>query len=1132
MKHLNGRVCTYLQVILISAYLFTIKADIVIHITHPWAKSDPVRLTTDLLFQCSETNYYPGEKLMKEGNSWYSFAFSSIDKSSTEILKLVSIIPDEYNYFANDSSYSGTEDFPLNMSTIFEDHPEANEVWITVSSSKADPVFSFTPPPGKVIYFFNPWSLGAPRIDIKGLGIIRMRYVADHCGWFNYNYPGPTDSLLIRFINSLDSAVYSANGLSDGDYIDLADQISKRDTIWILGNQEPDNAPGFSDKFPSIRGDCSTISLAVVLRDKAEAHPDFQSEDCNGTKYGMVEKRLGSNGKPVPTDTSCASHIDDWFLPETLTDGYTNERCFNLTLGKNEEGLYQHDTNAFFPLDDFKFLDEDGKIDNPNYSPGYSDPPHNYYFTMELGAEFEYVPGQTFYFRGDDDVWVFIDSQLVVDIGGVHGPVEGKVDLDTLGLIKGQTYQFKLFFAERHCCGSNFKMVTSINLRTTSKFFYEKTIVSDGVLRYNMFQKLTRNNLTCDFGTEIIDTIPGHVDFYIEGPEFNSPQLLSAGTSYGGIIISDDNSSITLDENLITGLTPGDYLIKFFSNGIEEGKIPFTIYQVPKKHRVPNPVVSAAYFADNGFGQVSRAEIYYKNELDYPPDSIELFWPTFSTKRTVYKNDIKIDPLNSRHLTVTISEPFDKEITASPSSGKKLGYSYTTDTSLAEPSEVVPISLSDSVGPLLTDAILLEDTDENSDTLFLIFSETITDTSLIGESLEFLTGGTSRCLTVLSYARKGDSLLVVIKGNDSFTYTENDSLRINPSGPLRDRNNNKAHEHNRPVVIKLRKSAPVVLHACYKDKNADGTVDYAEIVFDRSVAGSDMKMKFLWSDGIQTETIGSSGIKLSDDGKSVTVDLKNAFNKDVSCKTSGNMLLEIQFEEFLSVTMSAVVNDSAAPVIYNASLKLSTLTEGEFIDTLTITFSEDVETMESIEEFKLFSMVFNSSYKFIVKDARRVNSKTCKYYVITNGVEYPKENDSIWLKTGSAVDDHGNIQNSELNRRAILKVDTPPLNLIISAGPNPFSNTVRSEIYTIMIRPQGRTSESADIDAKVFIYDALGNMIAQLKQFKDHTSSSIVKYNWDGKNMKGRLVGDGTYMAVIKVKGGETVRKMVGVKNE
>ncbi len=1132
MKRLNSRICTFLPIILLSAYLFTIKADIVIHITHPWAKTDSVRLTTDLFFQCSETNYYPGKKLMKEGNSWYSFVFSSIDKSSTETLKLVSIIPDEYNYFTNDSSYSGTTDVPLTMSTIFENHPEANEVWITVSSSKADPVFSFTPPPGKVIYFFNPWSLGAPRVNIKGLGIIKMRSVADHCGWLNYNYLGPTDSLLIKFMNSLDSTVYSVKGVSEGDYIDLTDQISERDTIWILGNPKPDNEPEFFDKFPAIRGDCSTISLAAVLRDKAEAHPDFQNEDCNGTKYGMVEKRLGSNGKPVQTDTSCASHIDDWFLPENLTDDYTNEKCYNLTLRKNDEGLFQYDTNAFFPLDDFKYLDEDGKISNPNYSPGYSDPPHNYYFTMELGAEFEYVPGQTFYFRGDDDVWVFIDSQLVVDIGGVHGPVEGIVDLDTLGLIKGQTYQFKLFFAERHCCGSNFKMITSIDLRTNSKFFYEKKTVSEGILQYNMFQKLTRNNLTCDFGSEIIDTIPGHVDFYIEGPEFDSPQLLSAGTSYGGIIISDDNSSITLDEKLITGLTPGDYFIKFYSNGTEEGKIPFVIYAVPKKHRVPNPVESASYFADNGFGQVSRAEIYYKNELDYPPDSIELFWPTFSTKRTVYKTDIKIDSSNRRHVTVTLSKPFDKEITASPSSDKKLGYSYTTDTSLAEPSEIVPVYLSDSVGPLLTTAILLEDTDKDSDTLLLIFSEAITDTSLIGKSLELLTSGTSHYLTVLSYTRVKDSLRVAIKGDDSFTYTENDSLRINPSGPLRDRNNNKAHEQNRPVVIKLRKSAPIVLHACYKDNNADGTVDNAEIAFDRNASGLDMKMNFLWSEGLQTDTIGSSRITLSDDGKFAFVDLNNAFNKDISCKTSGNMLLDIQFEKFPSVTQSAKVYDSAPPVIYNASLKLSTLADGKFVDTLTITFSEDVKTMESIEEFNLFSMVFNSSYKFIVKDARSVNPKTCKYYVITDGVEYPKEKDSIWLKTGSAIDDHGNIQNSKLNRRVILKVDTSPLNFKISAGPNPFSNRGKSEIYTIMIKPQGRASESVNIDATVFIYDALGNKIAQLKQFKDHESSSIVKYHWDGTNRKGRLVGNGTYMVVIKIKGSETERKLVGVKNE
>ncbi|MEO0511519.1 MAG: fibro-slime domain-containing protein [Planctomycetota bacterium] len=93
----------------------------------------------------------------------------------------------------------------------------------------------------------------------------------------------------------------------------------------------------------------------------------------------------------------------------------------------------------------------------------------NFHFTYEIDAQFVYEAGtnQTFRFRGDDDVFVFVDGKLVIDIGGIHSPVGQIINLDRLDWLQdGQTYGLKFFYAERFRHDANFRIETSIILQT------------------------------------------------------------------------------------------------------------------------------------------------------------------------------------------------------------------------------------------------------------------------------------------------------------------------------------------------------------------------------------------------------------------------------------------------------------------------------------------------------------------------------------------------------------------------------------------------------------------------------------------------------------------------------------------
>jgi fibro-slime domain-containing protein len=253
-----------------------------------------------------------------------------------------------------------------------------------------------------------------------------------------------------------------------------------------------------------------TIVLTGVVRDFRErtvtdGHPDFERQPDHG--FGMycenIAADLDDEGKPLyygtgwklrrqwkdasgrnicfrlynqglgdekgrkgasdPGGIENATRFAQWYRDDPR---YNTSKLLDLTLHRQGDGSYVFDSN----VDSF-YADRGGffPIDHELYgNSGGSGPDHNFHFTFELKTEFTYEANsaQVFTFRGDDDVWVFVDGHMVIDLGGVHGAIDQTVDLNRLGLADGETYELAFFFAERHRTQSNFKITTNLKLRT------------------------------------------------------------------------------------------------------------------------------------------------------------------------------------------------------------------------------------------------------------------------------------------------------------------------------------------------------------------------------------------------------------------------------------------------------------------------------------------------------------------------------------------------------------------------------------------------------------------------------------------------------------------------------------------
>ena len=207
----------------------------------------------------------------------------------------------------------------------------------------------------------------------------------------------------------------------------------------------------------------------------------------------------------------------------------------------------------------------------------------NQQYCFQSHATFTYNESQEFTFRGDDDIWVFINKKLAVDNGGAHLAAPGHVVLKNLNtkygagfLVPGKDYDIDIFFCDRRRTMTNVIIKTNMYIKQSTGLDFSTEEKNGGLQLDICVEKTgggdcasvalgTAGNAGQEVKRECGGDISTNVNYFITTRKGETPTncadcsaLPLGGVVHGGIDLTNPKIPVVYPDK-ITGLGPGSY---------------------------------------------------------------------------------------------------------------------------------------------------------------------------------------------------------------------------------------------------------------------------------------------------------------------------------------------------------------------------------------------------------------------------------------------------------------------------------------------------------------------------------------------------------------------------------------------